>query len=54
MSTTIRVSTESKGRARGSRAWRSYTTWVYAACVCSVAIVSASLWHAVGTMQVVA
>jgi hypothetical protein len=54
MSTTTRASMKSNARARGSRAWRSYPTWVYAACMCSVAIVSVSLWHAASAIQVVA
>jgi hypothetical protein len=51
MSTTNRTPMELTKFARTGRA---YAICVYAACMCLVAIVSASLWHAVGTMQVVA
>jgi hypothetical protein len=54
MSSTMQISTESMARARVARGRNAYTTWMCAACVCAVAIVSGSLWHAVSAIQVVA
>jgi hypothetical protein len=54
MSSTVQVSIKSAAHKRLDRARYAYTTWIYAACVCLVAVASESLWHAASTIQVVA